>query len=244
MNDTIKRLRNDAEYYGEYGKQFLSASDVGTLLTNPAAFKADRPDDKSLAQGRVFHQLILEPDKARDIELAPFSSRSTKGYRDLIESKGIDFLLLEKEFEEAEIWAKTIKKNIDFHDVIYDDKAEYEVPGVGLIMEANWKGKADIVLPNVVIDLKTTRDIQYFSNSARKYNYDAQCFIYQSLFGKPLVFYVVDKATLQLGVFKPTESFVARGRDKVRRAIEVYETYFSPNSTKDVSDYFILEELD
>ena len=33
----IEKLREDEHYYGKFGKQYLSNSDIGTLLTNPLA---------------------------------------------------------------------------------------------------------------------------------------------------------------------------------------------------------------
>ena len=33
----IKKLREDKHYYGEFGKQYLSNSDIRTLLDNPLA---------------------------------------------------------------------------------------------------------------------------------------------------------------------------------------------------------------
>jgi len=33
----IEKLRDDENYYGKFGKQYLSNSDIGTLLTNPLA---------------------------------------------------------------------------------------------------------------------------------------------------------------------------------------------------------------
>jgi hypothetical protein len=33
----LARLRNDEDYYGEFGKQYLSNSNIETLLTNPIA---------------------------------------------------------------------------------------------------------------------------------------------------------------------------------------------------------------
>ena len=33
----IKKLREDEHYYGEFGKQYLSNSDIRTLLNNPLA---------------------------------------------------------------------------------------------------------------------------------------------------------------------------------------------------------------
>ena len=40
MNETeiIEKLKNDEDYYGSFGKQFLSNSYISTLLTNPLAF--------------------------------------------------------------------------------------------------------------------------------------------------------------------------------------------------------------
>ena len=33
----IKKLRNDEHYFGDFGKEYLSTSDIKTLLTNPLA---------------------------------------------------------------------------------------------------------------------------------------------------------------------------------------------------------------
>ena len=36
-DDVIEKLRDDEAYYGDFGKKYLSNSDIGTLLTNPLA---------------------------------------------------------------------------------------------------------------------------------------------------------------------------------------------------------------
>ncbi len=33
----LEKLKEDEHYYGKFGKQFLSNSDISTLLTNPLA---------------------------------------------------------------------------------------------------------------------------------------------------------------------------------------------------------------
>ena len=38
MSGVIEKLREDQEYYGGVGKQYLSNSDIGTLLKNPEDF--------------------------------------------------------------------------------------------------------------------------------------------------------------------------------------------------------------
>jgi hypothetical protein len=64
------------------------------------------------------------------------------------------------------------------------------------------------------------------------------------LFGKPLYFYVIDKETAQLGVFRPSENFVKGGEMKADRALAVYEKYFGPNATEEIENHFINETLD
>ena len=36
--DVIEMLRDDTNYYGDFGKQYLSNSDIGTLLKDPSQF--------------------------------------------------------------------------------------------------------------------------------------------------------------------------------------------------------------
>ena len=147
--------------------------------------------------------------------------------------------MLKKEMDEIENLVSIINKNITFFDEIYKEGNQYEVPSVAKIQGMMWKGKADIVTDNAVIDLKTTGDIHKFKYSAKAYNYDSQCYIYQELFGKPLVFFAIDKTTGVLGIFRPTEDFVRGGEAKVARAIEVYNKYFSDNPTDDIVNYYI-----
>lgn len=244
MNNVTELLKNDAEYYGGVGKNYLSNSDIGALLTNPKTFKQDRPDNKSFAEGRYFHQLLIEPDKAQVAHVVEASTRNTKIYKDYCDANGLDFCLLKHEVDEVETLASLMRSNIYFYDEIYKDGNVYEQPAIGEIKGLMWKGKADIITDEVIIDLKTTSDIQKFKWSAKAYNYDSQAYIYQKLFGKPLVFFVIDKTTQQLGIFRPTENFILGGERKVERAIEVYNTYFGDSATDDIDNYYIDEELD
>jgi len=196
MQSVIEELRNDEEYYNGKGKYYLSNSDIYSLLTNPKLFRARSEDSKHFHEGRLFHQLILEP-----------------------------------------------KSNILFYEDIYREGNLYEEPIIGSIKGLDWKAKADIVSQEFIIDLKTTSDINKFKWSAKSYNYDSQCYIYQELFGKPLYFYVIDKETKQLGLFRPSEEFVRSGESKVERAMEVYYKFFGPNPTDDIENYFINETL-
>lgn len=243
MENIIDQLRDDAEYYGGIGKNYLSNSDIGTLLSRPQDFGKSREDNKNFAEGRYFHQLLIEPTKAADVPFVDASTRNTNIYKEFIESSGLPFCMLKKEGDEIRALASTMRGNIHFYDEIYKEGNEYEVPAIGEIQGMMWKGKADIVTDDMIIDLKTTGDIQKFKYSAKAYNYDSQCYIYQQLFGKPLVFYVIDKSTAQLGVFRPTEEFIKGGEAKVAKAIEVYNTFFGANPTDSIDNYYIEELL-
>ena len=54
---------------------------------------------------------------------------------------------------------------------------------------------------------------------------------------------MVDKTTKQLGIYHPSEEFVARGEEKVNRAVSVYHKFFGENPKDDINEYFITEEL-
>ena len=240
MKEVIEKLKDDTQYYGEFGKQFLSNSDIGTLLKNPKEFGLPQDDNVNFHKGRYFHQLILEPEKAEETKFVDVSSRNTKAYKEQA-TNGI--IMLEKEGQEIRDCVQAMMENLPFFEGIRQAGNEYEVPAIADIKGMKWKGKADIVCTDKLIDLKTTGSISDFKWSARKYNYDSQCYIYQQLFGKPLVFYVVDKTSKQLGIFRPSKEFVERGEQKVIQAIEVHRKFFGENPTYHINEYYVEETL-
>ena len=185
ISEIITLLRDDNEYYNGFGRNYLSNSDIGTLLNNPQDFGKTREDNKAFMDGRYFHQLILEPHKAEFTPCVDVSTRTTKEYKAYCETHNLPFCMLKKEQDEIQNLVSIIKGNIAFYDEIYKAGNEFEVPAVGEIQGMNWKGKADIVTNDSVIDLKTTSDIHKFKYTAKSYNYDSQCYIYQQLFGRP-----------------------------------------------------------
>ena len=61
--DILARLNNDSDYYGDFGKKFLSNSDIGSLLRDPASFGKDKEKTVPMVQGSYFHTALLEPEK-------------------------------------------------------------------------------------------------------------------------------------------------------------------------------------
>ena len=251
MSNVIELLRDDQEYYGGVGKQYLSNSDIGTLLKNPEDFGVSRPDNKNFAEGRYFHQLILEPEKAKETHIVDFASRNTKGYKEACLDMNLEVLLLKKEADNIENLVSRMTGNLDFFELIHAKGNNFEVPNImtysSVIDEKHsvtqWKGKADIVGKDYVIDLKTTSNIDDFKWNARKYNYDSQAFIYSRLFGKPMMFLVIEKQTGRMGMFTGNDDFYIRGQEKMHRAIEVYHKFFSEESSVDIKNYYVKDEI-
>ena len=57
--EIYKKLRDDEHYYGDYGKQFLSNSDISTLLKNPKDLHKPKPSSPAFLVGGYFHTAIL-----------------------------------------------------------------------------------------------------------------------------------------------------------------------------------------
>lgn len=241
--EILTRLNSDSDYYGTFGKQFLSNSDIGALLKDPSSFGKDKEKTVPMVQGSYFHAALLEPQKVVDFLICDVSSRNTNRYKEMCESQGADIILLSKEVEELDAMVDSVRGRMDFFDMIYEDGNLYEQPGLSNIMGEVWKGKADIISSEYVIDLKTTANIEEFKYSARKYNYDSQAYIYNQIFGKPVLFIAVEKGTNKTGMFDCSEEFLDRGKEKVQRAIEVWRKFFGPNKTEDITQYYTKETL-
>ena len=236
-SEILKHLEDDSKYYGEFGKQFLSNSDIGKLLKNPTQFRVNQEMTKPMLEGRYFHTKILEPQKIGDFIEVDVTSRNTVKYKEAI--KEGEMLLLTKEREHLDFLCTKMTSNMEMFDYIYDDGNEFEIPEIQKIMSLDWKGKADIINHNkgLLVDIKTSGDIDKFMYSAKTYNYDSQAYIYQRLFGKPLIFLVIDKRTARLGIFECSDSFLRGGQEKVEQAVEVYQKYFSNEATEDIHSY-------
>jgi len=243
MKNIIEELKNDESYYGEFGSKYISNSDIGTLLKNPRMFKVREEPTVPMLQGSYLHTAMLEPEKLVNFEVIEASTRNTNIYKDAVSKSSSAILLLKNEQDELDRLVSTMKGNFFFYENIYREGNVFEQPAVMDIFGMPFKGKADIVSEDILIDIKTTSDIDDFRWSAKKYNYDSQAYIYSQLFGKPLVFYVVCKKSHRLGVFEPSEDFILGGRDKVMRAIEVYKKFFSKDATEDINNYFIQDTL-
>ena len=241
----LQRLKSDEDYYGDFGNQFLSNSHISKLLKDPLnVFKPSKPSPAFLVGG-YFHTCILEPDKIERFRVVKSNTRNTKEYKDV---SGGELCLLQKEVDEIELMRDKLMSNDICADLItgtaIENLNDFEVPGVAELFGNQWKGKADIVNHNekLVIDLKTTSDINRFKWSASKFNYDSQAYIYSKLFGYEMLFIVIDKTTHQIGMFDCSPQFYEKGEEKVSKASEAYDLFYKTKDF-DPKQYFISKTL-
>ena len=239
--DELNKLREDKHYYGKFGKQFLSNSDISTLLTNPLSLGTPMENRPAFLIGGYFHTAILEPEKLKNFKIVEATTRNTKAYKEISDG---EMCLLKHEVDQIELMTEKMLNNEVCRDLIRSGNVEYERPEITELEGQLWKGKADIVNHDekLIIDLKTTADITKFKYSASKYNYDSQAYIYSKLFGYEMLFIAIDKNTHQIGIFDCSPEFYARGKDKVERAVQAYELFYKSEDF-DPKQYFLTKTL-
>ncbi len=239
--EILERLRNDEDYYGEFGKQFLSNSNIYSLLNNPLDFNKPMADSPAFKVGGYLHTCILEPHKLDKFKIIDASTRNTKKYKEISDG---EICLLQHEVDKIELMKEKVFSNSLVKELIDPEHCDYEKPGLIELEGLQWKGKADIVnhADRLIIDLKSTSDINKFRWSASKYNYDSQAYIYSKMFGYEFLFVVVDKNTMQLGIYECSEQFLERGANKVAKASQIYKEWFLSENF-DKNNYYISEKL-
>jgi hypothetical protein len=239
--DIIEKLRDDDHYYGEFGQQYLSNSNIKTLKDNPLSLRDPIKKTSALLIGGYFHTVILEPNKVDKYKIIESSSRNTKHYKEM--SNG-ELCLLQQEVDMIELMKEKIDANEACRFLMRGFNVEYEVPNIIDLYGNTWKGKADIVNHDekLIVDLKTTSNINSFKSSAFKYNYDSQAYIYSQMFEYDFCFIVIDKTTLQIGIFDCSPEFYQSGAVKVEQASATYDLFFKDENF-DPEQYFISKTL-
>lgn len=234
--EILTQMYDDEFYYGHLGKHALSSSSLKTILKSPKTYrniiKYGNPDSDSpaLAAGKLVHWMILEPHKVDALHFVDASSKNTNKYKDAKEKYGEVFLA--KERSAAERLADAVLRNEAAIRLF--SKSEFEVPAIEMMDGLAFRGKADIIQGDTIIDLKTTADLNTFKYSADKYGYDLQAWLYLKLFNKSnFVFLIVDKASTDIGIFDVSDDFLKRGENKFRQAVDNYKYFFEQDNDLD-----------
>ena len=128
--DELNKLREDKHYYGKFGKQFLSNSDISTLLTNPLSLGTPMENRPAFLIGGYFHTAILEPEKLKNFKIIEATTRNTKAYKEISDG---EICLLQHEVDKTELLIDKMMSNEVCKSLIRGENVEYEVPGLSLI---------------------------------------------------------------------------------------------------------------
>lgn len=244
-NNLLNKMQDDNFYYGELNKIALSSSSIKLLYDSPKKYhyvtQYGNVSTQGLRDGWLLHCLLLEPEKFDELIFVDVQSKNTKKYKEAVAEHGTVYTAKEK--SDAERLADAILKNEQALRLLGD--SQYEVPVIGEVMGMPFRGKADILSKHGIVDIKTTSDIKAFPYSARKYGYDIQVYLYCKLFGLEFYefkFLVVDKSSLDIGIWDVSEDFYLSGEQKVKQGIETYMTYFMKQEVE-VNDYVITGTL-
>jgi hypothetical protein len=242
-DDLIKKMTDDDFYYGYLGKNALSTSSIKTILNSPKQYLKNltegQKDSQPFRDGKLFHWKILEPEKFDSLHIVEVASKNTKTYREAVEMHGEVYT--RAEIENCKILVDAINKNTYCRDLI--NQGTYEVPTIMMIDGIPIRGKADCIVGDTIIDLKTTTDILNFRWSAKKYSYDLQAYLYVRMFENinHFRFICIDKKTLELGVFDCSPEFLDSGRRKFERGIELYKRLFDSN--QNINENLLIKEI-
>jgi len=238
--ELLEKMNDDSFYYGYLSGAALSSSSLKLLLDSPKTYynvtKYGNEESQALRDGWLFHTAILEPEVFSSQIFVDVQSKNTKAYKEAVAEHGKVFTAAER--SAAERLADAFLRNTKAVELIRD--CEFEVPVIGDVMGFPFRGKADVLGKNRIVDLKSTSDIRAFPYSARKYGYSVQCYLYAQLFGidyKDFVFLAMDKKSLDIGIYYCSEEFYFDGEQKVEKALEVYDTYFL--QAADLDQYYL-----
>ena len=162
-NKVLQKLKNDEDYYGEFGKQYLSNSNIYDLLSDPSSYLKQTKESVAFLYGKAFHELMMFNETKHD-NFVDASTRSTKIYKESLVNQDQEVLLLKKEYDDILNLVDIGKNHKIIKPILEDKNTLFEEPNISMLPDNNllWKCKADIVTDNAVYDIKTTSNIKSF----------------------------------------------------------------------------------
>ena len=238
-NDILEKMMCDEFYYGYLGKHALSSSMCKSLIESPEAYvrelnkppKAKEP--QPFRDGRLIHLLALEPHRIEELTIVD-STKGSKLYKLAVEENPAQSVYTRAELNRCKGIADTVLDNKEYQEIA--SKASFELPAIEYYKGLPFRGKADILLPGIVVDLKTTSDITKFDQAALMYGYDLQAALYLELFGCfEFKYVVVDKRTKEVQVRQFDNEFIQGGFEKLNKATENYYKYLENKEFYDLN---------
>ena len=247
VEELEKKAIDDSFYYGYLGQNALSSSSLKLLHKSPRAYQDSlqgvQKNSKALYEGKLIHQMLLEPEKVKEVQVIDTTTRGTKVFKEAFSENQNTFT--KNEFNQCKSIADAVMSNN-----VSSQMVKFmipEVPKIGLIDGLPFRAKADLISKdgNNVVDIKTTGDLNRFKWAVKDFGYDIQAYIYCELFDisyDNFYFLVIDKNTKEIGVFDLTEETYLSGVQKADLAIEQYVKYFV-NREDNINDFTLFGEV-
>jgi len=225
--DIVKEMESDAFYYEVLGTRALSSSACKPLMASANEYiesLSQKTDTSAFREGRLVHLAILEPSKMNDLHIVNVKGRKTKTFTEAVEEHGYYNVYTMDEYNLA----------MRCHDAVHNSEAshlitdcQYEIPEIKMIEGIAFRAKADAIdlFGNMIVDLKTTSmSVKKFKSAARNFSYALQAYLYKEIFGiDRFWFLVVNKNTLDVGIFECSDEFLFSGEEMLETAITEYK---------------------
>jgi len=237
--ELLAEMHDDSFYYGYLGQNALSSSSIKTLISSPKTYyfttKYGSGETQALRDGKLFHTMILEPEKLNDIIFVDAATKASKEYK-LAKETGKE-VYTKSEKKAAERLCDALLRNEAVKEYLTTE--EFEVPQIAMIDGIPIRSKADILKGNTIIDLKTTTGIKDFRYSADKYSYDLQAWLYREMFGvENFIFIAIDKGSLDIAIFECSDEFYEKGKQKFEQGVSNYKYFFQTEGV-DLDQYVL-----
>jgi len=230
-SELIEKMYDDDFYYGFLGENALSSSSIKDLLDGryfDKSVELASATKEAFKIGRLIHLAVLEPERIAEQHIGG-NTRASKEYKQLVEEVGSSDNVYTN---------RMVEKATRFADKVWEDNAwlfnkkglHCELPEIGIVDGLPFRGKADMIVKsegerNVIVDLKTTSNLAMWQDSAIRYSYDIQLYIYCILFSvKPEDFYwlAMCKRNGDSKLFRGSDTLYQTGREKTLEAIKIY----------------------
>ena len=238
--EIISLMEDDSFYFGNLNNNALSQSSLKTILRNPYDYlkqlkgKTTKKTD-ALVMGSLVHWGYLEPEKFYDLKFIEAERITEKPYKEALAKHREGKVYKAKLGRIAEAYVDSLNRCDALNDI--KKKAQIEIPAIKMFFEdIPIRGKADLLLDDRVLDLKTTManpdEFNYWK--ILNMDYDLQAFIYCQLFERDYFSFIpISKANKSKGLIHCGQDVLDSGEDKFYKAIEIYKEFFYEKSIEE-----------
>jgi exodeoxyribonuclease VIII len=167
--------------------EFISASDLKTLITKSPFHFQKRKDlvreSEAMTFGTLCHTAILEADKLAEYVIEPPLDKRTKAWKEWLAQNEGKPSISQADAERVELIRERLRQVgiLPIFDRGVSEVSAYSAAENGLKI----RGRADKFdsKNKIIVDLKTTRDLQWFAKDIFRYGYDLSVPHYQTVFG-------------------------------------------------------------